>query len=190
LLNLKNGIEVSVCIYTANYLYASGAEWITKAQCGRCGRALYYIQPMGMRRIEVKMQCLIDMVCKCERASRQVKLYVMVGTGESLITMWSAHNLHPRIPYGVHRHCHDVYEAHAATLWGIHTYASAVHIDCMWYQHFQPVALRMRSYAHDRKGRRSQVYAARSFLSTATSTRPVLPLGWGLASAARAMTMR
>jgi len=51
------------------------------------------------------------------------------GTGESLITMWSAHNLHPRIPYGDHRHCHDVYEAHAATLWGIHTYASAVHID-------------------------------------------------------------
>ena len=84
------------------------------------------------------MQCLIDMVCKCERTNKRASEQVRGGVWdvmvapreeESLTTMSLAHNLRPRIPYGDRRHCHDVYEAHAATLWGIHTYASAVHID-------------------------------------------------------------
>ena len=33
----ESGMEVSVCIYTANYLYASGAEWITKHSAGDAG---------------------------------------------------------------------------------------------------------------------------------------------------------
>jgi hypothetical protein len=42
-----------------------------------------------------------------------------------------ARNLHPRIPCGGGcYHCHDAYEVHAATLWGIHTCVTAVHIDC------------------------------------------------------------
>lgn len=36
-----------------------------------------------------------------------------------IITMYLAHNLHPRIPYGDPRHCHDTYEDRAAMMWDI-----------------------------------------------------------------------
>jgi hypothetical protein len=56
------------------------------------------------------------------------------GKGEkerrSLITMDLARNLHPRIPWGGSHRCHDAYEVHAATLWGIHTCETVVHTDC------------------------------------------------------------
>jgi len=95
----------------------------------------------------------------------------------SLITMDSARNLRPRIPWGGSHRCHDAYEVHAATLWGIHTCVTVVHTDCTSGQRFPLAALRKRSSVHGKTSRRSQVCAVHSAWSTATSTRPVRPLG-------------
>lgn len=45
----------------------------------------------------------------------------------TLITMDWACNL---LPWGGSHHCHDAYEVHAATLWGIHTCVTAAHTGC------------------------------------------------------------
>ena len=135
-------------------------------------------------------------MCECMRANRRKK-----GEKErrSLITMDLARNLRPPIPWGGSHHCHDAYEVHAATLWGIHTCVTFVRTDCKNRggsailfadqkaryakltcksgQRFPLAALHMRSSVHGRTSRRSQVCAVHSVLSTATSTRPVRPLG-------------
>ena len=113
----------------------------------------------------------------------------------SLITMDWARNPHPPIPWAGYIHCHDVYEVHAATLWGIRTCVSVLHIDwwgrrgsvfadqkttpppltCKSGQRFPLAELHMRSSVHGRTSRRSQVCAVHSVLSTATSTRLARP---------------
>ena len=115
----------------------------------------------------------------------------------SLMTMDLARNLHPPIPWDDSHHCHDAYEVHAVTLWGIYTCVTFVRTDCTTGvshpirqlkegctkltcksgQRFPLAALRKRSSVHGRTSRRSQICAIHSTLWTATSTRPVGPLG-------------
>jgi len=93
LLKSENGMEVSVAIYTVTYdqsklfICERGAEWSGSQSTN--ARVILYIQPTRMRRIEAKMQCLIDMVCKCKRASKRVRESVCDGgTGESLVSYY------------------------------------------------------------------------------------------------------
>jgi hypothetical protein len=91
----------------------------------------HYIQPTNGESEVIKIQSLNHAVgvtvCECMRANRRKK-----GEKErrSLITMDLARNLRPPIPWGGSHHCHDAYEVHAATLWGIHTCVTFVRTDC------------------------------------------------------------